>query len=191
MRARLSPTPLLALVTAAWLLAPPPATAQLIRITIGAPRDFSTSTGQANYPGSGGFAPGYGYYPTWLNDPAIMIDVPRFRRPPRVAVPVVPVVPPQPAVAVLRVRVPDDAEIFINGDKTAQRGPERRFVTPPLEGGRRLHYEVRARWREKDEEVERVGIVPVRPGERLALDFLAPPSLTTADRVPVWLPQPE
>jgi uncharacterized protein (TIGR03000 family) len=188
---RLSTTLLPTLVAAAWLLAPPPATAQLMRITIGAPRDFGTSTGFGNYPGSGGFVPGYGYYPTWLDDPAFVIDVPRFHRSPPVAVPVTTVVPPQPAVAVLRVRVPDDAEVLINGDRTAQRGPERRFVTPSLEGGRRLHYEVRARWREKGEEVERVGIVPVRPGERLALDFLAPPSVTTDSRVPVWLPRPE
>jgi uncharacterized protein (TIGR03000 family) len=182
---------LLSLVAAAWLLAPRQATAQLMRITIGAPRDFSTSTGFANYPGSDGFVPGYGYYPTWLNDPAIVIDVPRFRRPPPVAAPVVPIVPPQPAVAVIRVRVPDDAEVRINGDPTVQRGTERRFVTPPLEAGRKLHYEVRARWREQGEGVERIGIVPVRPGERLALDFLAPPSLTTDNRVPVWLPRPE
>jgi uncharacterized protein (TIGR03000 family) len=162
-----------------------------MRITIGAPRDFSASTGFANYPGSDGFVPGYGYYPEWLKDPAIVIDVPRFRPPRYAFMPVEPIAPPLLAVAVLRVRVPDDADVLINGDRTAQRSGERRFVTPPLENGRKLHYEIRARWKEKGEDVDRIAIVPVRPGERLALDFLAPPSLTTDNGVPVWLPRPE
>jgi uncharacterized protein (TIGR03000 family) len=191
MRHRFSSLILLTLASAAWLLMPERASAQLMRITIGAPRDFSTSTGFGNYPGSDGFVPGYGYYPVWLNAPAIVIDVPRFRQPRYVAPPAEPIVSPLPAVTVLRVRVPDEADVLINGDRTTHRGGERRFVTPPLENGRKLHYEIRARWKEKGEDVDRLAIVPVRPGERLALDFLAPPSLTTESGVPVWLPRPE
>ena len=191
MRHRSSPLILFPLAATVWFVMPDHASAQLMRITVGAPRDFRTSTGFGNYPGSDGFVPGYGYYPECLNAPAIVIDVPRSRPPRYVAVPVEPIGPPQPAVTVLRVRVPDGADVFINGDRTAQRGAERRFVTPPLENGRQLHYEIRARWQEKGEDVDRIAIVPVRPGERLALDFLEPPSVTTDSGVPVWLPRPE
>jgi uncharacterized protein (TIGR03000 family) len=191
MRHRFSARMFLPLAAAAWLMMPERAAAQLVRVTIGAPRDFSTSTGHGNYPGSDGFVPGYGYYPEWLKDPAIVIDGPRFRPTRYVAVPVEPILPPAPAVTVLRVRVPDDADVLINGDRTAQRGAERRFVTPPLESGRKLHYEIRARWKERGEDVERIAVVPVRPGERLALDFLAPPSMTADNGLPVWLPRPE
>jgi uncharacterized protein (TIGR03000 family) len=78
------------------------------------------------------------------------------------------------APAALRVRVPAGAELWVGDSPTAQRGVERRFVTPPLEGGHNLSYEIRARWIEAGRVVERTRTVWVYPGDRVTVDFLAP-----------------
>jgi len=45
----------------------------------------------------------------------------------------------------LRVRVPADATVWIDGDPTQQTGPERDFLTPPLEPGT-YTYTLKGRW---------------------------------------------
>lgn len=79
--------------------------------------------------------------------------------------------PALPAVLILR--VPADAAVVIGGQATAQRGELRRFVTPPLEGGRPVAYEVEARWREGGREVRRRQVIHLAPGNRSTVDFLA------------------
>src|SRR5207245_10829800 len=51
-----------------------------------------------------------------------------------------------PNVAMLQVRVPENAEIWFAGSKTNQTGPVRHFVSPSLQPGRTFTYEIRARW---------------------------------------------
>jgi uncharacterized protein (TIGR03000 family) len=172
------------------LLLPAPASAQMLSkwgnpvISIGETPYHATSTGHGNYPGSNGFIPGYGYYPgdfpsryPWLNGP----DSPDYTRSghgaPSAAYRVVePAEGVPPAAALMTVRVPADAEIWFSGDKTAQQGAQRRFVTPGLEGGRYFTYEVRARWKENGKAIERVQTVRVHAGDRLTVDFLALPA---------------
>ena len=53
------------------------------------------------------------------------------------------------------VTVPADAEVWFDGAKTAQAGPYREFVSPPLRPGRSYSYDVRARWKDGGREVDR------------------------------------
>jgi uncharacterized protein (TIGR03000 family) len=169
------------------LLAPDDVTAQSYGglppwLVIGTPRGLSdrVDTGQANYPGSNGFVPGYGYYPEWNRNRWVPEDVlyghpapdPRGYfavggAPAPASAPGVP-----PAAALLRVRVPADAEIWFSGAKTTQRGDSRLFVTPEIGRGGNFLYEIRARWTEQGSHVERVKNVRVHEGDRVTVDFL-------------------
>jgi uncharacterized protein (TIGR03000 family) len=79
--------------------------------------------------------------------------------------------PPDPNVAKLDVRVPADAEVWVEGHKTAQTGPDRVYLSPPLEPGREYLYDVRARWTEGEKPVDRTQTVRVRAGQRLPVAF--------------------
>ena len=171
------------LPAALWLLAADRCGAEPVlvgRILIGGPSDNGVDTGFGYYPGGHGFVPGYGYYPDpyFVNSPQIAINFWKWKGPPPVlATPAA--IDPDAGVpasaAVLRVRVPADAEVWVSGDPTTQRGEQRRFITPPLEGGRNQGYELRARWTEGGKTVERTEDVRVHPGDRLTVDFLAAP----------------
>jgi uncharacterized protein (TIGR03000 family) len=74
----------------------------------------------------------------------------------------------------ITVRVPADAVVWFDGVPTRQSGPWRRLVTPPLEPGRKYRYEVRARWGEGGQAVERQRRLSFRAGDNLTVDFLPP-----------------
>jgi uncharacterized protein (TIGR03000 family) len=80
----------------------------------------------------------------------------------------------QPNQVSLEVRVPADAEIFVEGEKTAQKGTLRRFVSPPITPGTRYTYEIKAKWMEGGREVDRTRKVDVRAGDRLRVDLTKP-----------------
>jgi uncharacterized protein (TIGR03000 family) len=74
----------------------------------------------------------------------------------------------------LNVRVPPDAQVWIDGQATWQRGSNRQFQSPPLDPNANYTYEVRARWMDQNgREVERTRRVPVHAGERKTLDLMA------------------
>jgi uncharacterized protein (TIGR03000 family) len=161
------------------------------RITIGGPTDNEASPGFGNYPGGNGFVPGYGYAPDYSrNWPTLReaLDAKRagghgpagvagyvagrdgaypLYAPPVVAEPAEP-----DTTVVLRVRVPADAEVWFSGHSTAQRGEFRPFVTPPLQPGHAYQYEVRARWTENGNAIDRTQTVRVHAGDRLTVDFM-------------------
>ena len=62
-----------------------------------------------------------------------------------------PVSPPLSAIADntarVEVRLPADAELWFEGQKTAQTGTDRSFHSPELQPGQDYVYNVRARWR--------------------------------------------
>lgn len=74
----------------------------------------------------------------------------------------------------ITVRVPPDAEVWVDGQKMRQTGNARQFIVPPLEPDRDYHYAIRARWAEDGRVVERTREVTVRAGDRLAVSFLSP-----------------
>jgi uncharacterized protein (TIGR03000 family) len=77
----------------------------------------------------------------------------------------------QGARARLLVRVPANAEIWLDDVKMRQRGPMREFVTPPLGQGT-YHYTVKARWEENSRMVERTKEVAVHPGDRITVNLM-------------------
>ncbi len=78
-----------------------------------------------------------------------------------------------PNMAYIRVRVPADAEVFFDGQRVQQSGTDRLFVSPQLERGYKYTYEVKARWTQNGQQVERTRTVSVRPGEETTVDFMA------------------
>lgn len=87
--------------------------------------------------------------------------------------------PSQPTIddnaVLIGVRVPDNAEIWIDGDKTSQTGTFREFVTPALEPGQKFSYDIKARWMENGKEVVRDRKLSFYAGDRLMVNLMAPP----------------
>ncbi len=75
----------------------------------------------------------------------------------------------------LWLRVPADAEVWFDGDKTRQTGTLRHYYTPPLTPGKQFSYQVLARWTEDGKTVERKQRVEVRAGETVRVDLIPPP----------------
>jgi uncharacterized protein (TIGR03000 family) len=73
----------------------------------------------------------------------------------------------------ISVRVPENAEVWFDGTKTAQTGSLRSFVTPPLERGRAYSYEIRVRQMEAGRSVEQVRKIDFGAGERHTLNFMS------------------
>jgi uncharacterized protein (TIGR03000 family) len=77
-----------------------------------------------------------------------------------------------PSAALLELHVPANAEVWFSGEKTSQRGEVRAFVTPSLERGHKYVYQIKVRWlNSSGKPVENEKRVPVRPGDRLNLQF--------------------
>jgi uncharacterized protein (TIGR03000 family) len=161
-------------------------------ITLGlAPYD-TVDPGQANYPGSPGFKPGYGYYPgpgpgtyPWMDGPDIPFNrrklMPAFPNTPlpnegsmlREEVDLLP-----PGAALILVSLPGEAELWFDEMKTSQGGSYRRFLTPPLPSSRKLEYTLRVRWQIHGVELTRVEKVQVVSGGRFTVNFLTVNSWT-------------
>jgi uncharacterized protein (TIGR03000 family) len=75
--------------------------------------------------------------------------------------------------AEIRLRVPSDATVWVDGDRTRQTGPSRDFVTPTLKPGTTYSYQVKARWMEDGKPVEQTRKVKVRANETTNVDFLS------------------
>lgn len=139
-----------------------------------------------------GYAPfvygGYGYgglYPAYA--PRVVVVVPPAKPPAAPAelplsdipnagqtIPPATTLPPPTAsggAAYLRVRVPADAVLWIDGDPTDQKGAERTFATPELEPGKVYVYEVKARWAQGGQPVEQTLQVEVRAGRTSTVSF--------------------
>lgn len=80
-------------------------------------------------------------------------------------------------VAYIRVRVPANAELWINNDKRKQKGTERQFVTPDLDPDLVYVYHVKARWTEEGGiNVEKTLRVRAISGTRVTVNFVRPPA---------------
>jgi uncharacterized protein (TIGR03000 family) len=72
----------------------------------------------------------------------------------------------------LDIRVPDpNAQIWLDGQETRQRGTFRPFVTPPLETGKTFHYKVRARWQQNGKDMDETKTVEFKVGQRQLVVF--------------------
>ncbi len=62
----------------------------------------------------------------------------------------------------LHVRLPANAELWLNGQRMKGTGPEREFITPPLKEGQSYSYRVKARWTRDGQPSEETIEVKVR-----------------------------
>jgi uncharacterized protein (TIGR03000 family) len=70
-----------------------------------------------------------------------------------------------PNAALIVAHVPEDAQIWFEGEPTVQKGDLRLFTSPPLTPGKDYTYTVRIRWAEDGRQVSQTGLVPVHAGE--------------------------
>jgi uncharacterized protein (TIGR03000 family) len=69
------------------------------------------------------------------------------------------------------VRVPANAEIWMNGVKTKQTGETRYFFSPPLTPGKKYSYQMRVRWIKDGKPLEETQDLLVQAGETIRRDF--------------------
>lgn len=80
----------------------------------------------------------------------------------------------QPAEIIIHVS--PDAVIWVDGKRLQSGGAERRFVTPPLQPGRKYSYDFQVSWTSGGRARTRDRHVSFQAGDRIVLDF-APPNL--------------
>jgi uncharacterized protein (TIGR03000 family) len=68
-------------------------------------------------------------------------------------------------------RVPENAEVWVNGVKTKQTGESRYFFSPPLEPGKKYSYQMRVLWKKGDKPVEETQRILVQAGTTIRRDF--------------------
>jgi uncharacterized protein (TIGR03000 family) len=135
------------------------------------PRYYSYGNSYGYYPGAyNRFGYGYRYYnaPTFYRN-----EAPGYSY--RSAYPSPEIVNemPDPGMSALAaVRVPNpDAQLWIEGQEMTSGGILRTFISPPLEPNSKYTYTIRATWMENGKQVDRKQVLPVRAGQRLAVDF--------------------
>jgi uncharacterized protein (TIGR03000 family) len=74
----------------------------------------------------------------------------------------------------IAMRVPANTEVWFDGTKTQQTGERRDFVSPPLVSGRTYTYQIRMRWKETEQTVDRMRHITVQAGDWIRLDFTNP-----------------
>jgi uncharacterized protein (TIGR03000 family) len=83
---------------------------------------------------------------------------------------------PRPmAPVVIDVVVPAEAELWIEGKKMGQTGDQRKFISPPLQAGRRFSYDFRIRFKDDGREQTRTRSLDVLAGGSYTVDFVNPP----------------
>ncbi len=78
---------------------------------------------------------------------------------------------PNPGSALMDVRVPQEAKVFVNGRPTRSTGAQRSFVSRGLRPGRIYVYEVRAELMRGDERLVETRQVRIRGGQRADVEF--------------------
>jgi len=73
--------------------------------------------------------------------------------------------------AMVRVRVPGNAQVLIN-DTPTQTGPDRTFVSPPLDPNQSYSYTVTAQWMENGQQRRDSRTVRVVPGQTAEVNFM-------------------
>jgi uncharacterized protein (TIGR03000 family) len=74
--------------------------------------------------------------------------------------------------ALINVRVPPDAEVWFDDQKTTQTGGFRSFISPSLNPNEDFVYTIRARWTENGRPVEKTRKLHVHAGDRLFANFM-------------------
>ena len=149
-------------------------------ITIGwTPYDVQDPGNYNGVAGSPGFIPGYGNYPgiwpskyPWMDGPGTPFDRRKLLQGNITPIPPAEEEQPPADAALLIVKLPAEAELWINDARTSQEGSYRHFQTPTLPPDRDLTYTLKVNWRIKDAQLTRTERIQVRPGEKATVNFL-------------------
>ena len=110
----------------------------------------------------------------------ITVVAPEPNAPPRYSPnPFYDALPPEPfstTSARLTLKVPENSEVWMNGEKSDLKGAMRTYESPTLTNGKSQTYELRIRWLENDKPVEEEKKITLGAGESRTLIFLAAPS---------------
>jgi uncharacterized protein (TIGR03000 family) len=87
----------------------------------------------------------------------------------------------------IRVQVPADAEVWVEGQKMTQTGPVRFFESPPVTPGIEYVYHIRAHWKEGGQEIDEVRQATVYAGSKVGIDF----TKRRREKVPPPPPKPK
>jgi len=82
--------------------------------------------------------------------------------------------PPNGQPVLLEVRVAPEAELWIDGTKTMQKGAVRQFISPPIEPARHYAYKIEAKWMENGSQQTRTATKDVHAGQRVMVDLTKP-----------------
>jgi uncharacterized protein (TIGR03000 family) len=75
--------------------------------------------------------------------------------------------------ALLSVKVPTDAKVFVNDRETSSAGTDRQYISRDLQNGARYNYEVRAEFIRDGKPVTETKTVQLTAGQTAGLDFTA------------------
>jgi uncharacterized protein (TIGR03000 family) len=74
-------------------------------------------------------------------------------------------------LAHVRVQVPAEAKVWIDGTDTTSTGPVREFNSPPLTPGKQYSYDIKATWNENGHDVTQTQHVKVSAGAHANVAF--------------------
>jgi uncharacterized protein (TIGR03000 family) len=107
---------------------------------------------------SGRSTPSYSYTPSYYYSPSTVRPMSESAR-----------------AASVDLRVPANAEVWVDGSLTSQRGEARTFQTAPFAPGQSFTYDIRARWKDAGgKEVDQTRQVSLQAGQNMKVDFTAP-----------------
>lgn len=69
-------------------------------------------------------------------------------------------------------RVPANAQVWVDGSRTRQTGEARHFYSPPLTPGKKYAYEIRVRWTEDGKPVEKNQRIVVQAGSIIRQNWM-------------------
>jgi uncharacterized protein (TIGR03000 family) len=118
------------------------------------------------------YAPSYNVVPYDSSVPSASVNAPSTAPQPSI----------DPNAVMLTVKVPANAEVTIDGNKTSQTGTARDFVTPPLDPGKQFNYDIKARWTENGQTVERERHVSFHAGDRLMVNMMTAAANNSANQ---------
>jgi uncharacterized protein (TIGR03000 family) len=98
---------------------------------------------------------------------------------------------PETRTAQIRVLVPADARVDIDGKPTRQTGETRLFVTPPLPVDRSFEYTIKATWVRAGRVLPYIRVVKVTPGEETLVDLRNPPPGDDETVQVIYVPTPQ
>lgn len=93
-----------------------------------------------------------------------------------------PTAPVEAATAIFEIRLPADAQLWVQGKRMMQTGSLRRFTSPELDPSAEYVYHVRARWTQGGQAITREQPLLMRAGERESVTFVAARAKASPDK---------